>query len=216
MDSLSEQYRLQRNGPIRAQLDIGRDNLTLARPAFDATSAYLAFSPIGLGFMASRSHISLARVAKAGSGPAAPTSLGPGAASINEVLAFPGTTLQMQKELSLLANRQAAIVDRFLGSSNASVAQAYRTFQNVNPNFASLIRGRVLDRRIHLKLEQAFEGYNVRLDQVVPGSGNILRPDVYFPNIDGQSAIFDIGGPSKIFGIQKYRGMADQVIPIVP
>jgi hypothetical protein len=55
---------------------------------------------------------------------------------------------------------------------------------------------------------------NMRLDRTLPGSK--LRPDVYFPDLGGRSAIFDFGGPSKVGGILKYTGMADDLIPIIP
>ena len=37
----------------------------------------------------------------------------------------------------------------------------------------------------------------------------------YFPNLDSNSVIFDIGGKSKIADIQKYEDMADILIPIL-
>jgi hypothetical protein len=43
-----------------------------------------------------------------------------------------------------------------------------------------------------------------------------LRPDIYIPDLQGRSVIFDFGGPSKIDGIGKFLKLADDVIPIVP
>jgi hypothetical protein len=56
----------------------------------------------------------------------------------------------------------------------------------------------------------------VRIDQTIPGSGNALRPDLYFPNLGGRRVIFEVGGPSKVGGLGKYTGMADEVAPLVP
>jgi len=49
----------------------------------------------------------------------------------------------------------------------------------------------------------------------VPGSGTPLRPDLYFPNLDGRSVIFEVGGPSKIGKLGKHKNLADQVILVV-
>ena len=56
----------------------------------------------------------------------------------------------------------------------------------------------------------------VRIDQTIPGSGNALRPDLYLPNLGGKRVIFEVGSPSKVRGLGKYKGMADYVIPIIP
>ena len=82
-----------------------------------------------------------------------------------------------------------------------------------------MIRGAAIDRRINGVLQRRYaseilEGTE-RLDRQVPGAGNRLRPDVFFPNLDGKSVIFDFGGPSKLSGISKYRGMADYLIPLL-
>lgn len=42
-----------------------------------------------------------------------------------------------------------------------------------------------------------------------------MRPDAYFPDLNGSSAIFDIGGVSKITDIKKYDGLADIIAPIL-
>lgn len=124
--------------------------------------------------------------------------------------------LQTQKQLSTLANRQADVVSRFLRTSDSRVATTYRNVQSSNPNFAKLIEGRVLDRRLNSILKKNPLGNGVRLDQAVPNSGSALRPDVFFPNLDGKRVIFDFGGPSKIGDIRKFEGLADEIIPIVP
>ena len=56
----------------------------------------------------------------------------------------------------------------------------------------------------------------VTINTRVPGTGSPLRPDLFFPDIEGSSVIFDVGGASKITGIEKYEGIADVLIPVVP
>lgn len=112
-------------------------------------------------------------------------------------------------------NKQAAVVDRWLATSQNRWAQAYRSNLTSRPNFAKGIRGRFLDVRTRPIFKEMYVGA-VRLNQTVPGAANKLRPDVYFPDLGGRSVIFDVGGPSKIGEISKYRGMADDVIPLVP
>ncbi len=124
--------------------------------------------------------------------------------------------LARQKQLAQLVNRQGEVIDRWLSSSTNRWAQLYRMSVNSNPNFANMIRGRFLDIRMRSKLASIFRGQpGVRIDRTIPGSGR-LRPDLYFPEIGGRSVIFDIGGQSKISGILKYKGMADELIPLVP
>jgi len=126
--------------------------------------------------------------------------------------------LTTQKELSLLVHRQAAVVDRWLGRSDSRWAELYRSVQNSNPNFAAGIRGRILDIRTRSLFRDLYTGRvaGVRIDETIPGSGNALRPDLYFPNLDGRRVIFDVGGPSKVGEIEKYSGMADELIPLIP
>ncbi len=124
--------------------------------------------------------------------------------------------LETQRDLSILANRQSNVVNRFLQSSDSRVAISFRQAQTENPPFANLIQGRVLDRRLNSLLKRQPLGNNVRLDQTVPNSGSNLRPDVFFPSLDNKSVIFDFGGVSKIRAIQKFDGLADEIIPIVP
>lgn len=116
-----------------------------------------------------------------------------------------------------MVNRQGAVVDRWLGSSNNRWARLYRDSLESNPNFAKGIRGRILDIRTRSKFREMFGDVpGVRIDQTIPGSGNRLRPDLYFPDIDGRRVIFDVGSRSKIGDILKYEGMADDLIPLVP
>lgn len=126
--------------------------------------------------------------------------------------------LQRQKELTLLVNRQGAVVDRWVASSSNRWAQLYRANLQTNPNFAALIRGRVLDVRMRGQFRDTFGSTvpGVRIDQTIPGSGNRLRPDLYFPSINNRSVIFDVGSPSKVSDILKYEGMADVLIPLTP
>ncbi|MEN1681765.1 MAG: polymorphic toxin-type HINT domain-containing protein [Planctomycetota bacterium] len=124
--------------------------------------------------------------------------------------------LDTQRSLAKAANRQADVVTRFLRSSDSRVAKAYRQALQDNPNFASLIEGRVLDRRLNSLLKRQGLGTGVRLDQTVPNTGSRLRPDVYFPALGGRRVIFDFGGPSKTTQIQKFQEFADEIIPIVP
>jgi hypothetical protein len=127
-------------------------------------------------------------------------------------------TLLQQKELAQLVNKWGAVVDRWLSSSSNRWAKLYRDSIQSNPNFANGIRGRILDIRTRSKFRDMFGDTvpGVRIDQTIPGSGNSLRPDLFFPNLGGRRVIFDVGSPSKIGGIQKYQGMADDLIPLVP
>lgn len=125
--------------------------------------------------------------------------------------------LARQKELSQLVNRQGGVVDRWLRSSDNRWAQLYRSVENSNPNFAKGIRGRILDIRTRNIFRQRFGDVpGIRIDQTIPGSGNSLRPDLYFPVLGGRKVIFDVGGWSKINDIHKYSNMADVSIPLVP
>ncbi|EMM4086147.1 hypothetical protein WAC87_004161 [Shigella flexneri] len=64
------------------------------------------------------------------------------------------------------------------------------------------------------KYSDAFPG--ARFDRRVPGfKDSNLRPDAYFPDLEGQSVIFDIGGKSKMADILKYTGMADIILPVL-
>jgi hypothetical protein len=125
--------------------------------------------------------------------------------------------LTRQKELSQFVNRQGAVVDRWLSSINNRWATLYRNSLESNPNFAKGIRGRILDVRTRSKFRDMFGDVpGVRIDQTIPGSGNSLRPDLFFPELGGRSVIFDVGSPSKIGDILKYEGMADELIPLIP
>lgn len=123
--------------------------------------------------------------------------------------------LRTQKEISQVTQRKAAAVDRWLESSESRVAQAYRGNLEENPGFASMIRGRVVDRRMNAWFKDRFGDVpGVRIDQQIPGSGTSFRPDLYLPNLDGSKVIFDIGGASKIGEINKHKGMADLLFPV--
>ena len=77
-----------------------------------------------------------------------------------------------------------------------------------------LIKGRLLDRKLNAYAQRQFGHIpGIRFDRGIPGSGHRLRPDIYIPNLQGRSIIFDFGGPSKIKGIGKY---ADDLVPIIP
>ena len=119
----------------------------------------------------------------------------------------------IQDEITQKAKRTAAVVDRWLASSNSKWANAYRNFATTNPNFAALIKGRVIDRRMNAWMRKKYDGLGV-FDETIPNSGR-MRPDAYFPDLDGKSVIFDIGSKSKIADIQKYDGLADIVEPIL-
>lgn len=56
----------------------------------------------------------------------------------------------------------------------------------------------------------------IRIDQTIEGSGNALRPDLYFPNLAGKRVIFDVGSASKRDGISKYKEMADLLFALIP
>ncbi len=128
--------------------------------------------------------------------------------------------LRTQKELSILANRQAEVVDRFLRTSDSRLARKFRNDEVNDPNFAQLIRGRVLDIRLRGILQRNFrreirEGL-VQIDRTVPETGTRLRPDILFRNLGGQSVLFDFGSVSKLDEINKFEDFAELVIPIVP
>ena len=125
--------------------------------------------------------------------------------------------VEMQGRLSRLVDRQGAVVDRWLAQSQNRWANLYRATAETSPNFAKGIRGRVLDVRMRGKFREMFgDTPGVRIDQTIPGSGSPLRPDLYFRNLGGSSAIFDVGGPSKVLGISKYQGLANELVPLVP
>jgi RHS repeat-associated protein len=125
--------------------------------------------------------------------------------------------LEMQRDLSLLVNKQGSVVDRWLQSSSNRWAKLYRETESSSPNFAKGIRGRILDIRMRGKLREQFGDVpGARIDQTIPGSGNNLRPDLYLPSVGGRRVIFDVGSPSKMLEIGKYKGMADDTIPLVP
>ncbi|WP_233268525.1 RHS repeat-associated core domain-containing protein [Cellulophaga sp. L1A9] len=123
---------------------------------------------------------------------------------------------KIQNEISQKTSSVSAAVTRWLKSSDTKWAKAYRHFAGTNPNFAKLIKGRVIDRRMNKWMKGKYEDlFPVSsFDKTIPGSGR-MRPDAYFPDLDGQSAIFDIGGSSKTTGIGKYDGLADIVEPII-
>lgn len=123
--------------------------------------------------------------------------------------------LRLQKEISLKTLQQGTVVDRWLRTSSNRWAQLYRSNAQSDPNFAAGIRGRFIDVRMRAWFRTRFGTVpGVRIDQTIPGSGNKLRPDLYLPNVEGRSVIFDVGGKSKIKGIGQYSGMADDIIPI--
>ena len=121
---------------------------------------------------------------------------------------------KLQNEITDQTKKTAAVVERWLKSSNNKWAKAFRRFEVDNPNFAKLIKGRVIDRRMNKWMTDKYKGMGATFDRTTPGSGR-MRPDAYFPDVDGQSVIFDIGGPSKASGIGKYDGLADIVEPII-
>ncbi len=130
----------------------------------------------------------------------------------------PNPILETQREISLLANRQIRVVDRFLRISQSDVARAFRQAQQTDPHFAALIRGRVLDRRMLRFFRQRFRPSvpGIRIDQTI-GTGSRLRPDLFFPSLGGRRVIFDVGtGLSKVRDITKYEEFADVIIPIIP
>jgi len=125
--------------------------------------------------------------------------------------------LERQRELSHMVNRQGRVVDRWLGASDNRWARLYREVESLSPNFSKGIRGRILDVRMRGIFRERFGDVpGVRIDQTIPGTGSNLRPDLYFPDLGGRKVIFDVGSPSKIQDIGKYKGMADEAIPLVP
>ncbi len=136
-------------------------------------------------------------------------------------LKFPPTTyspiLITQKQLSLLVNKQGAVIDRWLATSNSRWPTLYRQFLVSNPNAAAGLRGRFLDIRTRLQFQDLFGQIpGVRIDETIPNSGSNLRPDLYFPTLDARSVIFDVGSPTKIEDIQKYNNLSDVQIPLIP
>jgi hypothetical protein len=127
--------------------------------------------------------------------------------------------LQTQKELSILTRQVAATVDLELTTGTSRYALRYqRAMATGNENFAKMVRGSAIDVEMRLAMENRYAaelGESVFVNRVIPGSGNRMRPDVYFPNLGGSRVIFDFGGPSKVLGINKYAGMADYLIPVL-
>ena len=86
--------------------------------------------------------------------------------------------VQMQKRFSLETSKKAAAVDRWLQKIDSRVANAFRLAENNHPNFAEMIRGRVIDRRMNKWFEREFSNVpNASSDKAIPGSGSKLRPD---------------------------------------
>ncbi len=138
-------------------------------------------------------------------------------AVISKAAKAESSILTTQRELSTLVTKQSAVVDRWLRMSDNRWAELYREALETAPNFAKGIKGRILDRRMNKIFKEMFgDTPGVRIDQTIPGSGNNLRPDLYLPDLDGKEIIFDVGGSSKINDIQKYKDMADEVIPLIP
>jgi hypothetical protein len=123
--------------------------------------------------------------------------------------------LQAQKDISIATQKKASAVDRWLRVNDSRLAQTYRDALETNPNFASMIRGRIIDRRMNAWFKDQYGNVpGVRIDQQIPGSGMTTRPDLYLPELGGKKVIFDVGGPSKITDILKYEGQADYLFPI--
>ena len=123
---------------------------------------------------------------------------------------------KIQNEISQKTSSVSAAVTRWLKSSDTKWAKAYRHFADTNPNFSKLIKGRVIDRKMNAWMKKKYKNMipEPSFDKTIPGSGR-MRPDAYFPDLDGQSAIFDIGGSTKAADISKYDGLADIVEPII-
>jgi RHS repeat-associated protein len=127
-----------------------------------------------------------------------------------------GSSLDMQENLTKIVNQQGRVVDRYLATSRNYWPTVYRAVKGAAPNFAKGIRGRVLDTRMNQIFEGGFRNIpGVHINETINGFGP-LRPDLYLPNMDGRSVIFDVGSPSKINTIFKYQHMADDVIPLIP
>jgi hypothetical protein len=128
--------------------------------------------------------------------------------------AIPGLR-QVTAKITKKVQKVAGAVDRWLVNSSARIARLYRRYRRSDPNFAALIRGRIIDNRMRRWFRREFGRIpGVRIDQTIPGSGSRLRPDLYFPSIGGGSAIFDVGSAAKAQLIEKYLGMARRLKPI--
>ncbi|HYH08908.1 MAG TPA: Ig-like domain-containing protein, partial [Thermoanaerobaculia bacterium] len=148
-----------------------------------------------------------------------------------QVLRRESRILQMQREITKHANRVGASMDAWLMTPAALQHQRFgrfvKQYQDIlnNPlatardrNFARMIRGRFVDRRMRQWMIRRWsaEFPNATFDRRIPDADSTLRPDAFFPDIEGQSVIFDFGGPSKITDIEEYEGLADIRIPVIP
>jgi hypothetical protein len=114
---------------------------------------------------------------------------------------------RIKQELQREVSRKAAAVDRWLGRSKHRVAVRYRKAVQNQSNFAALIRGRMIDIKMRPWLRKKYGNRpGARIDQTIPGSKSRLRPDLYLPDVDGQSVIYEIGGKTK--SSSKYKGLA--------
>lgn len=119
---------------------------------------------------------------------------------------------QLFHELQQTVNRKAATVDRWLRRSPHRFATAYRRWSTTRPNFAALIRGRMIDILARRWAGQRFAHRTNRqallMDEPVPGSGR-LRPDYYVADCEGERLILDVGGASK--RVDKYAGLSERI-----
>ena len=136
--------------------------------------------------------------------------------------------LKLQGEIQNKANKVGGALNKWMMSSGAAnhpewgrhVKKYQAIMNNVNAtsreiNRAKMLKGRFLDKRMQIWMSDTYKFQGMTLDKAITGSGR-MRPDVFIPNIGGQSVIFDFGGPSKFKTINKYNRLADEVMAIVP
>jgi uncharacterized Zn-binding protein involved in type VI secretion len=146
------------------------------------------------------------RKAQAEPAPAPPQAPAP-ASAIANTAPLPSKQEMLKQEIQREVSRKAASVDRWLDSSKHRVAARYRKAVQKRSGFAALIRGRMIDVKMRPWLRKKYGRIpGARIDQTIPGSGSRLRPDLYLPDVDGQSVIYEIGGKTKSAG--KYKGLA--------
>jgi hypothetical protein len=71
-----------------------------------------------------------------------------------------------------MTTKKAAAVDRWLASSESLQSQEYRGYAKTNPNFSTMIRGRIIDRCMHNWMVNKYKDIpGAVFDGTISGSG---------------------------------------------
>jgi uncharacterized Zn-binding protein involved in type VI secretion len=119
---------------------------------------------------------------------------------------------QIFYDIQRTVDRKAAAIDRWLRRSNKRYAVVYRQCQTTRPNFAALIRGRIIDVTVRQWVKKKYgrkvNGQELLADSPVEGSGR-LRPDFFLGDCEGERLLLEVGGASK--RVDKYAGLAERI-----